>query len=891
MTILWGLAIGRMFPSRCPPPALPGRDARPSSHESKGSHVQLPMATARELRVAVCSGNCGKLRELLDGAGGASVVDERIEVMVGEGEKVRATALLEAVAYDQHAAVKLLLEHGANPNLPGSHVGTPLMDAALAGHLHILRTLLDRKGIAIDAVEPETGSTAFHAACLNGHADCAVQLARRGCDMTLRTRNGATGKQLAERKNHTAVLAGLRALVVEQLRAMQQSNDAVIDQRQENSLAAAAAAKQKMNARAKDQLAAQATARELCIAASSGDCGKLRELLESGGASAVDERTEAIAADEAGQKVQVTALYQAVGCDQHATVALLLEHGASPNIADSRGNTPLMQAAARGHLRILRTLLDRKGIAIDAVDPKTGSTAFHFACHYGQAECAAELARRGCDMTLRAKNGQTGKQIAELRKHTAVLERLRALVAKQLTAKQQPKDGSDDQANEDAELQKKVVTKAVTNRKKKDSKKALAQQLSLQPAQVEPELQTAEIQLCIAVEKGDCGKIRELLNGGGVTIVNKRTEATSRETGEKVKVTVLYRAVSYNQQAAVALLLEHGADRNLQTSSGATPLMSAASNGHLHILRMLIEDEVIAIDAAHPKDGATAFHRACDYNHADCAVELVRHGCDTELMDNDNETGWDLAKRHGHEGGVLIRRCKGALKLAVREAQQHIDASAAAVQTLDSVRGTDMDEEQQNKAAKKAAANRKKKDKKKAKKAAAQLSEVEAEPELHTKPEPERRAESESEPEPEADAEVELELAEAEAEAETERQTALELCITASKGDCRKLRKLLDGDGASIVNGRIQATVKATGEKVQTTALYGAVLHGQHAVVELLLERKANPNLADSRGATPLMEAAARGNAAQISRPHPRSQPSCRFLVLQQEGQPPRELR
>ena len=98
-----------MFPSRCPPPALPGRHARPSSHESKGSHVQLPMATARELRDAAGNGDCGKLRELLDG-GGASAVDERTEVTcAATGEKVKVTALIAAASYNQHATVELLL--------------------------------------------------------------------------------------------------------------------------------------------------------------------------------------------------------------------------------------------------------------------------------------------------------------------------------------------------------------------------------------------------------------------------------------------------------------------------------------------------------------------------------------------------------------------------------------------------------------------------------------------------------------------------------------------------------------------------------------------------------------------------------------------------------------
>ena len=149
------------------------------------------------------------------------------------------------------------------------------MTAAGSGLLPILRTLLDRKAIAIDAAEPDAGLTAFHYACAARNADCAVELARRGCDMTLKNKYGMTGKETTEHEKHTAVLAGLRALVAEQLRATMAEVD------------------------------------KLCFAAQTGDCGKLRELLDGDGASLVNKRTE-IMDLETGEKVRVTALIQAV---------------------------------------------------------------------------------------------------------------------------------------------------------------------------------------------------------------------------------------------------------------------------------------------------------------------------------------------------------------------------------------------------------------------------------------------------------------------------------------------------------------------------------------------------------------------------------------------------
>jgi ankyrin repeat protein len=570
------------------------------------------------------------------------------------------------------------------------------MIAAFHDHLPILRTLLDRKGIAIDAVNTEHRYTAFHLACLNDHADCAVELARHGCDTTLRTKDGETGKDIAESEKHTAVLEGLRALVAEQLRAKQQAT-----------------------AQPHDPLTATTTALELRAAAENGDCGKLCELLDGDGASAVNERIQVT--DATGEKVKVTALLTAVVYEQHAAVELLLEHSANPNLADSDGATPLMEAAIGGHLPILRTLLDRKDIAINDTELEHDATAFHLACGNDKPDCAVELARRGCDMTLRTKDGETGKDIVERMKRTAVLEGLRALVVEQLQTKRQPSDAVNDQQ----------------------------QQESL------PVAGTAALQLRLAAQEGDCGKLRELLDGGGASVVDARTEVMDA-TGEKYETTTLIQAVRYGQHAAVELLLERKANPNLPHTLGSTPLMTAAQFGRLPILQMLLDRQDIVINAVDPRNGGTAFHKAFDWNAADCAVELVRHGCDTELMDYDNETGWDIAKRHGD--GALIRRCKGAQKLAVRKTQQQDSrkespalASASVALAIDTVSPADGDEKQV-KAAKKAVANRKKKDRKRAKKAAKQqllVSQAAAGRELHTDPDPELQLEEQTEPEPE----------------------------------------------------------------------------------------------------------------------------------------------
>jgi hypothetical protein len=222
----------------------------------------------------------------------------------------------------------------------------------------------------------------------------------------------------------------------------------------------------------------------------------------------VDERSDVIdvVTDvETGTKAQVSALIAAVKFGQHAVVDLLLEHNADPNRADSLGCTPLMHAAGGGCLSILRTLLDRKATAIDAVGTVHGYTAFHCACVTGNAECAVELARRGCNMDLRDTQGLTGLDLARQEGHSLLITRCK-LVQKLAQRKAQQQSGSSDESsaaaafpdttamprlNED-EKRAKAAKKAAANRKKKHRKKAqkaaAAQQQLLSQA-AEPDLQ------------------------------------------------------------------------------------------------------------------------------------------------------------------------------------------------------------------------------------------------------------------------------------------------------------------------------------------------------------------------------------------------------------------
>lgn len=113
-----------------------------------------------------------------------------------------------AIESKQEAAVRWLLQHGADPSLPNSTGFTPLMAAASNGSLTFVQLLLV-KGAAVNATETGLGLTAFHYACCSGNVECVEALMTAGCDTGARSKNGVTGRGMAAHLGHTALVERL----------------------------------------------------------------------------------------------------------------------------------------------------------------------------------------------------------------------------------------------------------------------------------------------------------------------------------------------------------------------------------------------------------------------------------------------------------------------------------------------------------------------------------------------------------------------------------------------------------------------------------------------------------------------------------------------------------
>ncbi len=111
---------------------------------------------------------------------------------------------------------------------------------------------------------------------------------------------------------------------------------------------------------------------------------------------------------EAGARVGPV---EAAVLGDQATLMQLLEWGADVNAANEGGMTPLMGAAAGGHLEIL-TLLLARGAEIDRTDEE-GKTALAWTVFYNRIDATRLLLDSGADVNLAGHDRSFAKRLQE----------------------------------------------------------------------------------------------------------------------------------------------------------------------------------------------------------------------------------------------------------------------------------------------------------------------------------------------------------------------------------------------------------------------------------------------------------------------------------------------
>ena len=266
--------------------------------------------------------------------------------------------------------------------------------------------------------------------------------------------------------------------------------------------------------------------------------------------------------DESGR----TPLFWAASGGHEAVVRLLIERdGVDINAKDNDSWTPLMSAATRGHEAVVRLLIERDGVDINA-KYNDGRTPLLFAASRGyEAVVRLLIERDGVDLNAKDNDGRTPLIWAAYQGYEAVAQLLIE------------RDHVDINAKDNG---------------------------SWTP-------------LISAAYWGYKAVVRLLIERDDIDINAKDNKGK----------TALMKACRYgNNEAVVRLLIERdGVSINAKNNKGETALMKAARYGREAVVRLLIERDDIDI-SAEDDAGRTALTRAAEKEH-EAIVQLLNKRC------------------------------------------------------------------------------------------------------------------------------------------------------------------------------------------------------------------------------------------------------------------------
>jgi ankyrin repeat protein len=163
-------------------------------------------------------------------------------------------------------------------------------------------------------------------------------------------------------------------------------------------------------------------------------------------------------------------------------------------------------------------------------------------------------------------------------------------------------------------------------------------------AQAPPSLTPSELALHQAAYAGKLDEVRRLVS-----------EGTSVDATDPESHTPLMWAAFNGHRAVVDLLLEKGAEVDAKDESGRTALLYASSGSFAETVELLLKKGA-AVNTQGTLEGFTALMTAAAEGQVKVVRLLLAHGADPALKDADGDTAESFALQKGHSDVVELLR-------------------------------------------------------------------------------------------------------------------------------------------------------------------------------------------------------------------------------------------
>ncbi|XP_067928929.1 serine/threonine-protein phosphatase 6 regulatory ankyrin repeat subunit B-like [Watersipora subatra] len=340
----------------------------------------------------------------------------------------------------------------------------------------------------------------------------------------------------------------------------------------------------------------------LHMAAQHGHVSVVKSLLAKG--AAVDAKT----------KDQYTALHIAVEACQPLVIQTLLGYGAQVELKGGKTKeTPLHIAARITGAEQCVDMLIKCGADVNNYK-ENGETALHIAARYGHLKVVQSLLLENSDPTSPSKTGETPVHISVRYCHWEVCNELLQFVTNK---------------------ESKFDTTILVNQACNEGETAVHLAAEILKSQIHHDFEDTDLMKLL------------LEYGGDTNIPNKLTMETAvhycaRAGNADIMLEIVKRTDPSKIQIAV----------NKQSKNGWSPLLVASKEGHLEIVKILLQTHA-RVDVF-DEHGKAALHLAAESGHTSVADTLLEHKAFVNVKSKIGLTPLHLASRSGFNGLVKL---------------------------------------------------------------------------------------------------------------------------------------------------------------------------------------------------------------------------------------------